>query len=129
MAQILVVDDELGIREMLRAVLRADGHLVRLAASGEEGLRVLSREAVDLLITDLSMPEMDGVELLRRASQESPETPAIVITAFGSKETAIEAMRHGAVNYLEKPFDVEEMRLHVRNALSARRLSGPRARS
>ncbi|MCU0253434.1 MAG: sigma-54 dependent transcriptional regulator, partial [Acidobacteria bacterium] len=107
----------------LRAVLRADGHLVRLAASGEEGLRVLSREAVDLLITDLSMPEMDGVELLRRASQESPETPAIVITAFGSKETAIEAMRHGAVNYLEKPFDVEEMRLHVRNALSARRLS------
>jgi len=122
-ALVLVVDDEPGIREMLRAVLRADGHLVRAAASGEEGLGVLSREAVDLLITDLSMPEMDGVELLRRSSTVSPETPAIVITAFGSKETAIEAMRHGAVNYLEKPFNVEEMRLHVRNALSARRLS------
>jgi two-component system response regulator PilR (NtrC family) len=122
-AQVLVVDDEPGIREMLRAVLRGDGHLVRVAGSGEEGLGVLSREAVDLLITDLSMPEMDGVELLRRASKVSPETPAIVITAFGSKETAIEAMRHGAVNYLEKPFDVEEMRLHVRNALSTRRLT------
>ncbi|MCU0225030.1 MAG: sigma-54 dependent transcriptional regulator [Acidobacteria bacterium] len=123
MAQVLVVDDEPGIREMLRAVLRTDGHFVRVAASGEEALGVLSREAVDLLVTDLSMPEMDGVELLRRACQVSPETPAIVVTAFGSKETAIEAMRHGAVNYLEKPFDVEEMRLHVRNALSTRRLT------
>ena len=123
MALVLVVDDEPGIREMLRAVLRAESHLVRTAASGEEGLGVLSREAVDLLITDLSMPGMDGVELLRRASTTSPETHAIVITAFGSKETAIEAMRHGAVNYLEKPFDVEELRLHVRNALSTRRLS------
>jgi two-component system response regulator PilR (NtrC family) len=122
-AQVLVVDDEPGIREMLRAVLRADGHFVRVAASGEEALGVLSREAVDLLVTDLSMPEMDGVELLRRASRVSPETSAIVVTAFGSKETAIEAMRHGAVNYLEKPFDVEEMRLHVRNALSTRRLT------
>ncbi len=123
MALVLVVDDEAGIREMLRAVLRGDGHRVLVAASGEEALTILGRESVDLLVTDLSMPEMDGVELLRRSCGVSPETPAIVITAFGSKETAIEAMRHGAVNYLEKPFDVEEMRLHVKNALSARRLS------
>ncbi|MBP7146981.1 MAG: sigma-54-dependent Fis family transcriptional regulator [Acidobacteria bacterium] len=123
MALILVVDDEAGIRELLRAVLRADSHRVLVTGSGVEALAILGRESVDLLITDLAMPEMDGVELLRRASQASPETTAIVITAFGSKETAIEAMRHGAVNYLEKPFHVEEMRLHVRNALGHRRLS------
>lgn len=122
MAQILVVDDEVGIRDMLRAVLRSDGHLVHTTGTGEEALAILGRETVDLLITDLSMPGMDGVELLRRASKVSPETPAIVVTAFGSKETAIEAMRHGAVNYLEKPFDVEEVKLHVRHSLGHRRL-------
>lgn len=123
MALILVVDDESGIREVLRAALSAEGYRVMAATNGEEALTVLERETVDLLITDLSMPEMDGIELLRRASRQSPDTPAIVVTAFGSKESAIEAMRHGAVNYLEKPFDVEEMRLHVRRALRQQRIS------
>lgn len=123
MALILVVDDESGIREMLRAVLAADGHRALTAASGEAGLEALAKEPVDLLITDLSMPGIDGVEMLRRAQALAPDTPAIVITAFGSKESAIEAMRHGAVNYLEKPFDVEEMRLHVAHALGHRQLS------
>ena len=123
MALILVVDDEAGIREMLRAALAADGHRPLAARSGEEALEVLGREAIDLLITDLSMPGIDGVELLRRAVEVAPDLPAIVITAFGSKETAIQAMRCGAVNYLEKPFDVEEMRLHVKRALGHRALS------
>ncbi len=117
MAVVLVVDDEPGIREMLRVVLAGDGHRVITAASGPAALELLAVEAADLLVTDLAMPDMDGLELLRRASAVAPETPAIVITAFGSKETAIEAMRHGAVNYLEKPFDVEELRLDVRRAL------------
>ncbi len=123
MALILVVDDEAGIREVLRAALSTEGHRVVVATGGEEALQVLSRETIDLVITDLSMPDIDGVELLRRSSKLAPDTPAIVVTAYGSKESAIEAMRHGAVNYLEKPFDVEEMRLHVRRALRQQRIS------
>ncbi len=122
MALILVVDDEPGVREMLRIALARDGHRVVTAASGEEALERLQGEGCDLLVTDLAMPGMDGVELLRRVQEAAPEVPSIVITAYGSKETAIEAMRHGAVNYLEKPFDVEEMRLHVRRALGHRQL-------
>ncbi len=122
MALILVVDDEPGIREMLRAALARDGHRVTTASSGEEALVRLRDEGCDLLLTDLAMPGMDGVELLRRVQEIAPDVPSIVITAYGSKETAIEAMRHGAVNYLEKPFDIEEMRLHVRRALRHREL-------
>jgi two-component system response regulator PilR (NtrC family) len=113
---------------MLAAVLLSEGHRVTSAGSGADALALLGREPVDLLITDLSMPGMDGVELLRRASAVAPDTPAIVITAFGSKETAVEAMRHGAVNYVEKPFDVEEMRLHARRALGQRALSNENRR-
>ncbi|MDH3284009.1 MAG: sigma-54 dependent transcriptional regulator [Acidobacteriota bacterium] len=122
-ALILVVDDEPGIRQMLEAVLRAEGHRVVCMASPTRALQTFEDETVDLVITDLAMPEMNGVMLLRRVAEISPDTPSIVITAYGSKETAIDAMRHGAVNYLEKPFDVEEMRLHVRHALGHRRLS------
>ena len=123
MALVLIVDDEARIREMLQAALVADGHSAVLADSAAAALAVLDREAIDLLITDLSMPSMSGLELLHQVSRLSPDTPAIVITAFGSKESAIEAMRHGAVNYLEKPFDVEEMQLHVRRALGHQSLS------
>ncbi len=123
MALILIVDDEPGICEVLRTALTTDGHRALAARSGEEALDLLGREAFDLVITDLCMPGIDGVELLRRVSELAPDTPAIVITAYGSKETAIQAMRHGAVNYLEKPFDIEELRLHVQHALGHRRLS------
>ncbi|MCE5246989.1 MAG: sigma-54 dependent transcriptional regulator [Candidatus Polarisedimenticolia bacterium] len=123
MAVVLVVDDERGIREMLAAALEADGHRVLAAASGEAALETLAAEPVDLLLTDLAMPGIDGVELLRRAAEIAPDTPSIVVTAYGTKESAIEAMRHGAVNYLEKPFDIEEMGLHVRRALGMHDLS------
>ncbi|RMG44294.1 MAG: sigma-54-dependent Fis family transcriptional regulator [Acidobacteria bacterium] len=123
MALVLVVDDERGIREVLRAALAADGHDVLTASGATAALEHLRERPVDLLITDLAMPGIDGVELLRRAREIRPDVPAIVITAYGSKETAIEAMRHGAVNYLEKPFDVEELRLHAARALGERRLS------
>ena len=128
MSLILVVDDEAGIREVLRAALRADGHRVVCSSSAEQALEVFEAEPVDLVVTDLSMPGMDGLALLQRIRETRPETPSIVITAYGSKETAIEAMRHGAVNYLEKPFDVEEMQLHVRRALGQVRLSAENRR-
>ncbi len=123
MALILVVDDEAGIREMLRAVLEEDGHRVQVAEHAESALARVLDEGADLLITDISMPGMSGVELLEAIKRQGREIPAIVITAFGSKESAIEAMRQGAVNYLEKPFDVEEMRMHVRRALGQQRLT------
>jgi len=122
-ALILVVDDEAGIREMLRAVLEEDGHRVQVAEHAESALARVLDEGADLLITDISMPGMSGVELLEAIKRQGREIPAIVITAFGSKESAIEAMRQGAVNYLEKPFDVEEMRMHVRRALGQQRLT------
>ncbi|MDQ7008130.1 MAG: sigma-54 dependent transcriptional regulator [Acidobacteriota bacterium] len=128
MSLILVVDDEAGIREVLRAALRSDGHRVLCASSAEKALEVFETEDIDLVITDLSMPGMDGLALLRRIREARPETPSMVITAYGSKETAIEAMRHGAVNYLEKPFNVEEMQLHVRRALGHARLSAENRR-
>ncbi len=123
MALILVVDDEAGIREMIRAVLVGDGHEVVTAKGGEEAVGLIAGDTPDLVLTDLAMPGMSGVELLRHLSENHPDVPSIVITAYGSKESAVEAMRHGAVNYLEKPFDVEEMRLHVRRALRHRSLT------
>ncbi|GAB4223596.1 MAG: sigma-54 dependent transcriptional regulator [Acidobacteriota bacterium] len=123
MALILVVDDEAGIREMVRAVLGADGHEVVVAASGDEAVRRIAEDTPDLVLTDLAMPGMSGIELLRHLSEDHPDVPSIVITAYGSKESAVEAMRHGAVNYVEKPFDVEELRLHVRRALRHRSLT------
>jgi two-component system response regulator PilR (NtrC family) len=122
-ALILIVDDESGIREMLGAVLEADGHRVRSVDSARRGLEELSTGWFDLIVTDLSMPGMNGVEMLERISSTGAEIPSIVITAYGSKETAIEAMRLGAVNYVEKPFDVEEMKIHVRRALEQRQMA------
>jgi two-component system response regulator PilR (NtrC family) len=122
-ALILIVDDESGIREMLGAVLEADGHRVRSVDSAQKGLAELSSGWFDLIITDLSMPEMNGVEMLEQIAETGAEIPSIVITAYGSKETAIEAMRLGAVNYVEKPFDVEEMKIHVRRALEQRQIA------
>jgi two-component system response regulator PilR (NtrC family) len=122
LALILIVDDEAGIREMLGTVLEADGHRVRGVDSAARGLEALSGGWFDLIVTDLAMPGMTGVEMLRRVSETGAEIPSIVITAYGSKESAIEAMRLGAVNYVEKPFDVEEMKIHVRRALAQRQM-------
>jgi DNA-binding NtrC family response regulator len=128
LALILVVDDEPGIRKMLEVALRAEGHRVVALENPRRALEIAATEPFDLLVTDLSMPEMDGVELLARVREIAPDIPSIVITAYGSKETAIEAMRNGAVNYLEKPFDVEEMRLHVNHALGHSRLTNENRR-
>ena len=120
--RILVVDDERSMRELLTIVLRREGHHVLLAETSEVALAVLERETVDVLISDIRMPGMNGVELLRAAKRLDPDIVGIMITAFASTETAIEALRLGAYDYLTKPFDVEELKAKVRNALERRHL-------
>jgi len=122
MARILVVDDEAGIREFLSEAL-ADDHEVAAAASGAAAWARIEREGFDLVLTDLSMPGMDGMELLRRVREAQPEVEVIVITAHGKVDSAVEAMRLGAFDYLQKPLgSLAELRLLVRRAAERRAL-------
>ncbi len=121
-ARVLVVDDERSMRELLSIVLRRDGYDVLIAEDGASGLELLKRERVDILITDIRMPQMNGVDVLREAKRIDPDIVGIMITAFAAADTAIEAMRLGAHDYLSKPFDVDELKIKVRNALEQRQL-------
>ena len=121
-SRILVVDDERSMRELLAIVLRRDGYDVILAENGRTALGVLERESIDLLFSDIKMPDMSGVEVLRAAKQIDQDILGIMITAFASTDTAVEALRMGAYDYLSKPFDVDELKIVVRNALERRQL-------
>ena len=124
MAHILVVDDEEGLRDFLTEALEDDGHSTEKAADGMEAAALLKERAFDLMLTDLRMPgQMDGISLLRRAKEEQPDMEVIVLTAFGSVETAVEAMKFGAFDYLQKPISgPAELRLLTSRALEHRRL-------
>jgi len=114
---ILVVDDDEGVRESLTTVLEGAGHQVTVAASGPEALRLVDATPFSLVITDLSMPGMTGIELLRAIAERQPELPAIVLTAYGTIEAAVDAMKVGAYDFITKPFDVDEIVLTVGRAL------------
>ena len=130
MARILVVDDEEGVREFLAEALEDDGHVVTRAGDGREAAETIRAQAFDLLITDLKMPGLDGMELLRLVRAEQPEIEVIVLTAHGSVETAVEAMKQGAFDYLQKPIDSPaELRLLASRALERRALVALRDRS
>jgi two-component system response regulator PilR (NtrC family) len=120
--RILVVDDELSMRDMLRIVLRRDGYDVVLADSGRQALELLQREPFDLLLSDIRMPDINGVDVLRAAKDINTNIVAFMMTAFASTDTAVEAMRLGAVDYFTKPFSMDELRLKVRRHLEASRL-------
>src|SRR5689334_12157303 len=106
-ARILVVDDEQSMRELLAIVLRREGYEVVLAENGRAAIEALERSPVDLLISDIKMPDMSGVDVLREAKRLDKDILGIMITAFASTETAVEAMRLGACDYVTKPFDVD----------------------
>ncbi len=125
MATILVVDDEPNIIEILDMVLRDEGMDVLKADSAREALEILRNHKVDVAISDIRMPGISGVDLLREAKQISPDTVFIMITAFASTETAIEALQHGAYDYITKPFPMEDLRSIVRRALKEKRASKP----
>jgi two-component system response regulator PilR (NtrC family) len=120
--RILVVDDERSMRELLAIVLRREGYEVLLAENGRSAVATLEREPVDLLISDIKMPDMSGVEVLRAAKTVDPHILGIMITAFASTETAVEAMRLGACDYLSKPFDVDLLKMKVREKIENRQL-------
>src|SRR6266436_5269550 len=121
-ARILVVDDERSMRELLAIVLRREGYEVLLAENGRAAIDTLEREQVDLLISDIKMPDLSGVEVLRAAKRIDQDILGIMITAFASTETAVEAMRLGACDYLSKPFDVDELKIKVREKIENRHL-------
>ena len=120
--RILVVDDEPSMRDMLRIVLRRDGYDVLVAEDGRQAIGMLERERVDLLLSDIRMAEVSGVDVLRAAKQTNSDIIAFMMTAFASTETAVEAMRLGAVDYFTKPFSMDELRLKVRQHVEASRL-------
>src|SRR5688572_20590831 len=120
--RILVADDERSMRELLAIVLRREGYDVVLAENGREAIALIEKEPIDLLISDIKMPDVSGVDVLRAAKRVDQDILGIMITAFASADTAIEAMRLGAHDYLSKPFDVDELKIKVRNALEQRQL-------
>ena len=125
--RVLIADDELNIRRVLEAILRRDGYEVVTAANGNEALAGMSRE-VNTVITDLKMPELDGMGLLKRLAVDFPDVPVVMITAHGSVESAVEAVKLGAFDYVEKPFDQEQIRQIVAKALRTHMLSRREAR-
>jgi two-component system response regulator AtoC len=125
--QVLIVDDEPNLRKILAAQLSRDGYDVLLAEDGEQGLALLREHHIDLVVTDLKMPKVDGMTLLREALAEQPELPIVMITAHGTVDTAVEALKLGAFDYLTKPFDKDEVRQIVGKALKTRELAGEEA--
>jgi two-component system, NtrC family, response regulator PilR len=120
--RILVVDDERSMRELMAIVLRREGYDVLLAEKGRDAIELLEREPVDLLISDIKMPDVSGVEVLRAAKAIDRDILGIMVTAFASTETAVEAMRLGACDYLSKPFDVDLLKMKVREKIESREL-------
>ena len=120
-ANILIVDDEQAARRTLAELLRRTGYRVTEAASGPEALEHLSRERFELVILDLKMPEMDGTEVLRAARPLSPDTVFIILTAYGTLDSAMVAIRHGAFDYLLKPCTMPEISRAIEAGLAERR--------
>ena len=121
-ARVLVVDDEASMRDMLRIVLRRDGYEVLVADGAKAAIAILEREAIDLLVSDIRMPDGSGVDVLRAAKDANRDVVAFMMTAFASTDTAVEAMRLGAVDYFTKPFNVDELRLKIAQHLETRRI-------
>jgi DNA-binding NtrC family response regulator len=121
--RVLVVDDEANARNALAELLRDEGYLTEVAADGQHALRVLDAFEPDVVLTDLKMPVMDGLKLLELGKQRSPHVAFVVMTAFGSIETAVEAIKRGAENYLTKPLDLDAVSALVMRALEKAKLS------
>jgi len=122
-AHILVVDDEKGIREGCRRILMSEGFSADVAENGEEGLKSAKAKPYDLILVDLMMPVMSGLEMMEHVRQYDPEIIMIVITGFATIETAVEAMKHGAYDYIPKPFTPDQLLAVVNRGLEKRRLS------
>ncbi|HEY8269298.1 MAG TPA: sigma-54 dependent transcriptional regulator [Pseudobdellovibrionaceae bacterium] len=121
-SRILVVDDEESIREFLEIMLKKEGYEITLAEDGQKAKDLLAKKSFDMIISDLQMPHVTGIELLKHVKETAPEIVFMMITAFGTTETAVEAMKMGAYDYITKPFKIDEVRLNIQNALRSRNL-------
>lgn len=122
MSNILIVDDEQSYRQLLSLVFEGDGHNIRTASNGSEALDLLQVEPSNIIISDVKMPDMDGIEMLRSVRETLPDVGVVLMTAFASVETAREAFKLGADDFIQKPFDVEELRLIVKKTLEKQAL-------
>ena len=120
--RILVVDDEESIREFLDIMLRKEGYEVTCVEDGQKAIDMLKKKTIDLIISDLQMPNVTGIELLKHVKETYPDLLFMLITAFGTTESAVEAMKMGAYDYITKPFKIDEVRINIANALRSRNL-------
>jgi len=118
---ILVVDDERSMREFLEILLGREGYEVTLASSGENAFEVLEQKKFDLVVTDIKMKDIDGLEVLKKTKELSPESIVVIISAFATAETAVQAMKEGAYDYIPKPFKVREFKRILKEALESKR--------
>ena len=122
MKKILIVDDELNMRLVLSAMLKKEGFEVSSASNGREALQILKSNKIAVVITDLKMPDMDGMELLTHISERYPEIPVVMITAHGTVATAVEALKKGALDYITKPFDLDDLKNIIYKAIKTSNL-------
>ncbi len=121
--RILIVEDEKSMREVLKILLEDEGYETIAASDGQDGIRIIQEDIFDVVITDIKMPRADGFEVLKKVKELSPTSIVIMITAFGTTESTIEAMKLGAYDYIHKPFKIDEIRLIVNKAFEKKRLS------
>lgn len=119
-ARVLVIDDEAIVRVSCERVLTPEGYDVVVTSRGDEAIELLERESFDIVLTDLKMPDMDGLEVLRTIKQRWPDIQVIIITGYGTISTAVQAIKLGAYEYIEKPFTPEDILKVVREALKDR---------
>jgi DNA-binding NtrC family response regulator len=122
MASILIIDDEKAIRKTLAEILSYEGYKIEEAADGEEGLKKFSSSSFDVVLCDIKMPKMDGIEFLEKARDLNPDVPIVVISGHGNIETAVEAVKKGAFDYISKPPDLNRLLITLRNALDKQTL-------
>jgi two-component system response regulator PilR (NtrC family) len=122
MASLLIVDDEQSYRQLLSLVFEGEGHKIRVAENGRQALQLMHLETADLIISDVRMPDTNGIDLLRAAREMAPDVGVVLMTAFASLETAREAFKLGADDFIQKPFDVEELKLIVKKTLERQAL-------
>ena len=122
-AKVLIIDDEEGIRSSLKMLFEYEGYEVVLAANGEAGLKIAEREEPDLILLDIKMPQMDGMEVLKRLKGPERSAPVVILSGHGTVQTAVEATKLGAFDFIEKPPETERILLVARNALSQKRLT------
>jgi len=135
MPDILIIDDEKAIRKTLSEILSFEGYKIEEASDGEEGLKKFKEKSYDVVLCDIKMPKLDGIEFLQKAGESNGDIPIIMISGHGNIETAVEAVKKGAYDYISKPPDLNRLLITIRNAMEKNSLvtetkvSGRRHRS